>query len=85
MISTNYYIQINEAKRSFGYIRRQVSDAIKNNSGYKQQVLAQKIKETIKQLEDSIQFFKAIGSKCSVDLYIIAYQALLARLNLSIG
>ena len=74
---------LNTAKLQFGEIRTQVNEAKQEKNISNKVLLLGRIEQTIRELISSRFFFNAIGRACEVDLFIIGYQSLQARLNSS--
>jgi hypothetical protein len=83
MEEQQFYTQLNTAKQQFGDLRNRVGAAVRKNSVTHKALLFQKIVETIHVLTASRHFFKMIGKVCEVDVFIIGYQSLQARLDSS--
>ena len=78
-----FYTHLNTAKLQFGDFRNKVNALIKTNDKVNKELLFRKIVQSIIDLKATRPFFKVIGKKCEVDIFIIGYQSLQARLDSS--
>lgn len=83
-METICYSYLNYAKTQLGDFREAVNTAVRSNDNYVKKQLFVEIEGAVSNLNKSKLFFRQIGKACEIEMYLIAYKSLLARLHSSL-